>query len=101
MYTYFKDAQVAIIFTIKNVETQNLIDPSEISVELKVYGSEGSILEETIYDYGTSPEITRTSLGTYKVLHTPTEYGKLVYGITTTNPAGFYASAIVIKDNSI
>lgn len=101
MYIYYKNSQIVLNFTVKNVETQALHDPSAIVVQFKTYNPEGSLLESVTYTYGVSASFSRISTGLYKILHTPTMPGKLVYGITTTTPAGFYSGAIVVKDNSI
>jgi hypothetical protein len=101
MYTYYKNSQLVINFTVKSVETGSLYDPATIVAQIKVYGPEGETLESISYSYGSSGNFTRASTGTYKITHTPTKAGRLVYGITTTTPAGFYLSAIVIKDNTI
>lgn len=101
MYTYYKNSQLVINFTIRNVETQALHDPAAISVAIKIYNPDGEVLQTVTHVYGTSQSLTRTSVGNYKLLYTPASHGKMVYGITTTSPAAFYAGAIVIKDNSI
>lgn len=101
MYTYYKNSQLVINFTIKNVETQALHDPASISVAIKIYNPDGNVLETTAYSFGSSGALTRASAGNYKLLHTPNNHGKMVYSITTTTPAAFHAEAIVIKDNTI
>jgi hypothetical protein len=101
MYTYYKNSQLVINFTIKNVETQAFHDPATISITVKIYNPDGEVLETTIYTYPASAALIKTSTGNYKLFHTPANYGKMVYGITTTTPAAFYVGAIVVKDNTI
>lgn len=101
MYTFYKDAELVINFTIKNTETGAVNDPATVGISMKTYSKEGDVVEIATYTYGVDPELTKISVGNYKLVHTPTEAGRLVYGITTITPAGFYAGALVIKDNSI
>lgn len=101
MYIFYKNAQLVINFTVKNTETGAVNDPATVAIAMKTYNKEGNLVETATYLYGADPELTKISVGNYKLIHTPTEAGRLVYGITTTTPAGFYAGALVIKDNSI
>lgn len=101
MYIFYKNAELVINFTIKNTETGTVNDPATVAVALKIYNKEGDVVETATYTYGADPELTKISVGNYKLIYTPTEAGRLVYGITTITPAGFYAGALVIKDNSI
>lgn len=100
-YIFYKEADIVIDFTIKNNDTGALVDPSTLVIETKIYDADNLVLASRNFTYGVDSELTRSSLGTFKLIFAPTHAGRFVYAIKTTGPKGYDKDALIVKENAI
>jgi hypothetical protein len=67
---------VVVSAVIRDKATKALIDPETLRCRVKRRAKDA---EETVYVYGTHPELTRRSVGTYELRITPDAPGAWIY----------------------